>query len=112
MLNKLLQNKSSIFFLIGLVYLLILIRVFESQLFYDPFLIYFKGDYQNMPLPEFNGGLVFLGLLFRFSLNAALSLGILYFLFKDKEMISFATILYVLLFLILIVAFFFYCLLF
>ena len=107
MLNKLFQNKARIFFIIVLASLLMLVRAFESQLFYDPFLVYFNGDYLKLPLPQFNSGLLFLGLLFRFSLNTIFSLGILYLLFKDREMISFAAVLYVLLFVILIVAFFF-----
>ncbi|PJJ09356.1 exosortase F-associated protein [Flavobacterium sp. 1] len=106
MLNKVLQNKTSIFFTLVLVSLLMLVRAFESELFYDPFLVYFNGDYLKLPLPEFNSGLLFLGLLFRFSINTVFSLGILYLLFKDREMISFAAVLYVLLFVILIVAFF------
>lgn len=107
MLNKVLQNKMRVFFTLVLVSLLMLVRAFESQLFYDPFLVYFNGDYLILPLPEFDSGLLFLGLLFRYSLNTIVSLGILYLLFKDKEMILFATVLYVLLFVILIVAFFF-----
>lgn len=107
MLNKVLQNKINIFFILVFVSLLILVRAFENQLFYDPFLVYFNGDYLKLPLPEFDSGLLFLGLLFRFSLNTVFSLGILYFLFRDKEMISFVSILFVLLFLILIVTFFF-----
>lgn len=106
MLNKILQNKTSIFFLGVLISSLMLVRTFESQLFYDPFLLYFEHDYMKKPLPEFNAGLLFLGLLFRFSVNAILSLGILYFLFKDKEMISFTSFLYVFLFIILIIVFF------
>lgn len=106
MLNNILQNKKNIFFIIVLASFLILIRAFENQLFYDPFLHYFKRDYQQAPLPEYNGGLLFLGLLFRFVLNAILSLGILYCFFKDREMISFASVLYALLFIILIVVFF------
>ncbi|HSD08854.1 exosortase F system-associated membrane protein [Flavobacterium sp.] len=107
MLNKIFQNKARIFCVVLSVGLLMLVRAYESQLFYDPFLIYFKSDYQHLPLPEFNSGMLFLGLLFRYFLNTILSLGILYFLFKDKEMIWFASILYSLLFLILIVALFF-----
>ena len=106
MLNKVLQNKKRIFFTLVFVSLLILVRAFESQLFYDPLLVYFNGDYLKLPLPEFDYVLLFLGLLFRFTLNTIFSLGILYFLFKDREMISFAAVLYVLLFVILIVAFF------
>ena len=106
MLNKIFQNKTTIFSVLVLVVLLLLVRGFEKQLFYDPFLVYFEHDYLDLPLPEFNSGLLFFGLLFRYFLNTVLSLAILYLLFKDKEMISFTSVLYALLFLILILAFF------
>jgi exosortase F-associated protein len=106
MLNKAFQNKGSIFIVGLLVFLLVFIRAFESQLFYDPFLKYFEGDYIKMPLPEFDDLKLFLGLFFRYFLNSTLSLGIIYFLFKDKEMIVFASILYLFLFLILIGGFY------
>jgi exosortase F-associated protein len=107
MLNKVLQNKTDIFVSLLLVCLLIGVRAFEDNLFYDPFLIYFNGDYIVSPLPEFDALFLFLGLLFRYTLNTILSLGIIYFLFKDKEMIKFASILYLLFFLVLIGTFFF-----
>ncbi|WP_414655975.1 exosortase F system-associated membrane protein [Flavobacterium sp.] len=106
MLNKLLRNKTTIFAIMVLVALLVFIRAFERQLFYDPLLVYFEGDYMKLPLPEFDNLKLFFGLSFRFFLNTILSLGILYFLFKDKEMILFASILYLFLFVILIVALF------
>ncbi|PWA08326.1 exosortase F system-associated membrane protein [Flavobacterium laiguense] len=107
MRNKILQNKANVFISLLLVCLLATVRAFEDNLFYDPFLIYFKGDYRVLPLPEFDALLLFLGLLFRFALNTVLSLGIIYFLFKDKEIVKFSFILYILFFLILIFAFFF-----
>jgi len=106
MLNKLLQNKTAIFVVMLFVTLLVFVRAFEKQLFYDPFLVYFEGDYMELPLPEFDNLKLFFGLTFRFFLNAVFSLGILYFIFKDKEMISFVSILYLFLFVILIAAFF------
>jgi exosortase F-associated protein len=107
MLNKIIQNKGDIFMSLFLVCLLAAVRAFEDNLFYDPFLIYFKRDYMDLPLPEFNALLLFLGVLFRYVLNTILSLGIIYFLFKDKEMIKFASILYLIFFFILTGAFFF-----
>lgn len=107
MLNKILQNKANIFISLILICLLAAVRAFEGNLFYDPFLIYFEGDYLILPLPEFNALLLFLGLLFRYVLNSVLSLGVIYFLFKDKEIIKFASILYLFFFLILIGTFFF-----
>jgi exosortase F-associated protein len=106
MLNKLLRHKKYVFIATLLLLLLVAVRAFESQLFYDPFLAYFKNDYMKLPLPEFDGLQLFFGMSFRFFLNTIFSLGILYSLFKDKDMISFASILYLFLFVILIVAFF------
>jgi exosortase F-associated protein len=85
---------------------LVAVRAFESQLFYDPFLVYFERDYMKVPLPEFDGLKLFFGLSFRFFLNSVLSIGILYSLFNDKEMLSFVSILYLLLFVVLIAVFF------
>lgn len=106
MLNKILQNKGTVFIVILLITLLVCVRAIENQLFYDPFLDYFEGDYLNSPLPVFDSLQLFLGLLFRFSINSLLSLGILFALFKDKEMIQFCSILYIFFFVILIVTFF------
>ncbi len=106
MRKKLWNHKVRIALAVLLILLLALIREYEDSLFYDPFLNYFKTDYNAMPLPKYNPILLFLGLLFRYALNTLLSLGIIYVLFKDVEMIKFASILYVIFFLFLIVVFF------
>ncbi|MBW4359750.1 exosortase F system-associated membrane protein [Flavobacterium taihuense] len=106
MLNKILRNKRSYSIISVLISLLVGIRAFEGHLFYDPFLVYFEGDYLKMPLPDFNASKLFLGLSLRFFLNTILSLGVLYTIFKDKEMIQFAALLYFFFFLILIIGFF------
>jgi exosortase F-associated protein len=107
MLNNMLQNKSRIFLLIVFVFLLAGIRAFENQLFYDPFLVYFETDYKELPLPEFNSIQLFFGLLLRYFLNTIISLGIIYVIFKETDLVKFASILYVVFFLVLIIAF--YC---
>lgn len=95
------------FLLIGLCVLaLAFIRFFEETLFYDPFLKYFKNDYLNLPFPDFNGIGLFFSLLFRYVLNASLSIAVIYFLFKDVSLTKFASVLYLVLFLILILMFF------
>jgi exosortase F-associated protein len=106
MLNKVLQNKQTVFLIVLLLFILVAIRAFESQLFYDPFLRYFEGDYLKMPLPNYNGFWLFLSMFFRFFLNGMISLAIVYCLFKDKEMTQFASILYLFFFILLIFAFF------
>src|SRR5690625_7148659 len=46
---KTIDNKKWASYLIAffLTFGLILVRMYENQLFYDPFLAYFKGDYFN-----------------------------------------------------------------
>lgn len=86
------------------VLLLALIRFFETQLFYDPFIAYFKSDYLQLPFPDFS----FLKLIFhtflRYVLNAGLSLAIIFLLFKDVRLTKFASLLYVFLGFLLLIA--------
>ncbi|MFE3846628.1 exosortase F system-associated protein [Flavobacterium sp. LB3P45] len=107
MLQIILNNKIRLAQFLFFVGLLVLIRAFEDQLFYDPFLDYFKYNFANLSLPIFNPFQLFFGLLFRFTLNTILSLGIIYVLFKDIQMVKFALVLYYFFFMILIVTFFF-----
>ncbi|MFV8338126.1 exosortase F system-associated membrane protein [Flavobacterium sp. LB3P21] len=107
MLQKILNNKLRFVQFLFLVVLLVLVRTFENQLFYDPFLDFFKKDFTKLRLPSFNSAQLFLGLLFRYTLNTTVSLGIIYILFKDLAMVKFAFVLYYFFFMILIVAFFY-----
>jgi exosortase F-associated protein len=107
MLQKLLNHKVRVLLALFFVLLLALIRAYENVLFYDPFLNYFKTDYHNLPLPEVENVSLFFGLLFRYFLNTVLSLAMIYVLYKDLEAIKFASILYLVFFLILVIGFFF-----
>ena len=106
MLKQLQQDKKGFFILLLCVIGFALLRNYETVLFYDPFLNYFKNDYLNLPFPDYNSFELFWNLLLRYLLNTSLSLLILYVIFKDIQLIKFATILYLLLFFLLIVAFF------
>ena len=107
MLQKTLNNKLRIVQLLFLVVLLALVRGFENELFYDPFLDFFKQDYTNLLLPKVDSFLLFLGLLFRYALNTALSLGVIYIIFQEVTMVKFALVLYSFFFLISTIAFFY-----
>lgn len=107
MLNKFLQNKSKIFFLILLVVLLAMVRIFETRLFYDPFLAFFKSDFNLLPLPEFDSLKLFSSLFFRYLLNTIISILIIYVCFNDKEMLKFSVLLYVVFFIILMLIFYY-----
>ncbi|QIE59378.1 exosortase F system-associated protein [Rasiella rasia] len=74
--------------------LLVLIRVFEADLFYDPLLLFFKTDHTTAPLPDLNIASVMAHTLIRFLLNTAISLGILWVLFQKWEVVKFSAILY------------------
>lgn len=89
-----------------LVFLLALVRMAESQLFYDPLLAYFRGEYQNNPLPEINNLKMFFNLLLRFAINSGLSLAIIAVIFRDRNLTRFALWLYIIFFVVLITAFF------
>ncbi|MDR2122792.1 MAG: exosortase F system-associated protein [Flavobacteriaceae bacterium] len=70
---------------IGL-FLLILVRRFETFLFYDPLLLFFQQNYFNhQDVPEFNTVKLFLSLFFRFVLNSILTLLIIQLWFNDKK---------------------------
>ena len=107
MLQKILNNKIRVLQFLFLVALLVLVRAFENDLFYDPFLDFFKKDFAKLRLPSFNSTQLFLGLFFRYTLNTAISLGIIYVLFKDVTMVKFAFALYYFFFMILMAAFFY-----
>jgi len=106
MLKKILLHKRETAAVIFLVLLLALIRSFEDQLFYDPFLNFFKGDFFNSKLPALDHFKLAGSMTLRYLLNTIISLGILYVIFKQPDLIKFAGFLYILFFILLIMSFF------
>lgn len=106
MLNKIYAHRLQLLLAFGLLLCFVFVRFYETTLFYDPFLAYFKSDFNKMDLPEFDVFRLILNLLFRYSLNMIISLGLIYVIFKDKMMIQFSFFLYLIAFLLLIVSFF------
>jgi len=103
------QNKFSISGLriagiITLIVLLICVRVFETKLFYDPLLAFFK--YESKVMPQYNSFKLFLGLFFRYMLNSAISVGILWLAFKDVQVVKLSVALFAGLFVLLAAALF------
>ncbi len=96
------NNVSRVILAVVLIILLAMVRLFESEIFYDPLLAYFKSTYMQMPLPEMNYKMLFLNITFRYFINSILSLALLYVIFKDKGMIKFTSVLYLVFFVILI----------
>lgn len=77
-----------------LVSLLVIIRIFEEQLFYDPYLTFFKNDYLYIDSPRQEVFKLAASTTLRYVLNTIISLGILFVLFWDKSVIKFAVIIY------------------
>lgn len=106
MLNNLKENKLQIFVAILLIMGFALIRSFETELFYDPFLNYFNDDFTNLAYPKFDSLKLFFGLFFRYFLNSVLSLLLIYVLFRNQDILKFSLIVY-LFFLVILLGLFF-----
>ena len=106
MLNKILENKSKIVIAVIVVLCFAIIRAYESQLFYDPFLAYFDSEFKNLPFPQVDVLKLFGGLLLRYFLNTILSLVLIYSLFQDSDIVKFSSFLFVF-FLVLLLGIFF-----
>ena len=97
------MNRFSKYLLLAFLFgLLILIRVFENELFYDPYLLFFQNDYLYIDNPrrEVFKLTVFTGL--RYGINSIISIIILYVAFRDKTIVKFSAMIYVLAFVVLI----------
>jgi exosortase F-associated protein len=88
--------------------LLVLIRYFEDQLFYDPYLLFFKNDYLYMDYPRREVFKLTAFTSLRYLLNSVISLGILYMAFKDKGIIKFSGLIYIASYFVLIIIFLFF----
>lgn len=82
--------------------LLIVVRAFENQLFYDPYLDFFKNDYLYIDNPRREVLKVTLFTALRYFINSILSLGIIFLFFKDLGMVKFSSFIYGISFLLLI----------
>ncbi|MGV3461261.1 MAG: exosortase F system-associated membrane protein [Flavobacterium sp.] len=96
-------NIVSAFAIAMLLMLLAAVRFYQETLFYDPLVPFFKTDSVILPfldMPKLLGGLTL-----RYAINTLLSLAILWFCFKDKSIIRLTSLLYVVFFVVLIIAF-------
>ncbi|NMH89790.1 exosortase F system-associated membrane protein [Flavivirga algicola] len=88
--------------------LLVLIRVFENELFYDPYLIFFQTDYLYIDSPRREVLKLVSFTTLRYLLNTVISLGVLYVFFKDKSIIKFSVIIYTLAYIILLLIYLYF----
>ncbi|MGG5485638.1 exosortase F system-associated membrane protein [Gaetbulibacter sp. PBL-D1] len=102
------NNIFKIVLLMVLFGLLVLIRVFENELFYDPYLLFFKNDYLYMDYPRREILKLTLFTTLRYVLNGVVSLAIICLFFKDKSIVKFSVIVYTIAYLILILIFLYF----
>ena len=88
--------------------LLVLIRVFENELFYDPYLTFFQNDYLYIDSPRREVFKLTAFTSIRYWLNTLISLGIIYVVFKDKSIIKFSTLIYIFSFVVLILIYLYF----
>ena len=92
----------------GLFLLLVLIRLFEDQLFYDPYFLFFKNDYLYMDFPRREILKLTLFTSLRYLLNSLISIGIIYMFFKDNGILKFSALIYVASYIVLLLIFLFF----
>ncbi|MFL9843832.1 exosortase F system-associated membrane protein [Flavobacterium rhizosphaerae] len=105
MLKKLRLSVIDIIVIVIMLAGLVCIRIFQEQLFYDPLIAFFKLG-RGKVLPPFDKMRLFYGLAFRYLLNTVFSLIIIWIIFKNYQVFKLSAILYIVLFVLLCVAFF------
>lgn len=103
------MKRTTTYLLIVLLFgLLAAIRFFEDSLFYDPYLEFFKNDYLYMDNPRREVAKLSLFTTLRYGMNTLLSLGILFLFFKDKNIIKFSVVVYLLAYVVLMALFLYF----
>jgi len=100
------DKKYRILIILFLFFVLTLVRAFQHQLFYDPFIEYFKNDYLYNPMPAFSGSKLLISLIFRYGINTIISLIIIYIAFWNMGFVKFALKFYMIAFVLLSITFF------
>jgi exosortase F-associated protein len=106
MIKKLIKNKFRVLIAIGTLLALVAARAFEQKLFYDPFLPFFKTEFQGKSLPNYEGFKLFLNTFLRYFLNTIFSILLIYQIFKEKKLVVFVSWLYLFLFVVLAAMYF------
>jgi exosortase F-associated protein len=92
-----------LFILFGL---LVLVRAFSEDIFYDPFINYFKGAYLDQPIPAYSTFKLWSYIFFRYLINAVISLMIIYVAFQKKGLVRFSIKFYTAAFIVLGIVYF------
>jgi exosortase F-associated protein len=101
-------NPLRIVLILMLFGLLVLVRVFEHELFYDPYLLFFQNDYLYMDFPRRETFKLIMFTTLRYVINSSISIGIIYLFFKDRGMVHFSFLIFVLAFSIFLMPFLYF----
>lgn len=93
-----------------LLFGLLLIRAFEDELFYDPYLKFFQSDYLYLDSPRREVLKLTLSTTLRYVINTLISLVILYVFFKDNSVVKFSVLIYIMFYVILLGLFLYFVL--
>lgn len=85
--SKLYIVKKNMLLLV-LISVLVLLRFFEADLFYDPFTAYFKTEFLHQPYPNYNLFKLGFNLIIRYFLNSLISVGVIYVVFQNVSMVK------------------------
>ena len=96
--------------LILLFALLAMIRFYENELFYDPYLTFFENDYLYIDNPRREVFKLTAYTTLRYVLNSVISLGILFIIFRDRNIIKFSTLIYAIAYVIFLALFLYFVL--
>lgn len=97
-----------IIFVILLIFLLTLVRKFETNLFYDPLLSYFQSDFHQLAFPEIQTYKHLLSIGFRYFLNSVISLSIIHVIFQEIKITRFSAIILLLFFFLFALIYFYF----
>ena len=76
---------------IGFLFVLLAcVRFFQTELFYDPLLHFYEGNYLTQKAPVFDETKLIWNTFFRYGLNTLISLLILYVAFRNKKIMKFS----------------------
>ncbi|MDO1501389.1 exosortase F system-associated protein [Winogradskyella maritima] len=91
-----------------LIVLLALIRGFEDELFYDPYLLFFQNDFLYIDSPRREVAKLVAFTSLRYVMNTILSLGIIYLAFMDRGMVKFSGLIYTVAYIVLLILFLYF----
>ena len=92
MSNKLLKYFLFVILVLGLI----MVRVYQKDLFYDPLLYFFEQNNQPGYLLNLNIPKHLVSITFRYAINTTLSMGIIYLLFMKKSYLKASSIIFLL----------------